>query len=220
MEPLLESDVGNDERCSRQEVALRQNEVQQVRGTLINSIAGDVRYVFGKSSSWRLQEFSPAGTSAVTLMAMRKEPFQEGQEMNKDALVFKGAPLHGGKSPKLKRSPVRGVTKVSVTETVQDWPFSFNSDFFEYPRSLLGCDVTSLVRSMVVTVCCGYWMFRLCSWCLAVTSIRSLSRTTLSCACIPLVSRVCCGNACLLSTGKSVSRCGFVRRSQCRSLPA
>ena len=28
MEPLLESDVGDDERCSRQEVALRRNEVQ------------------------------------------------------------------------------------------------------------------------------------------------------------------------------------------------
>ena len=131
MEPPLESDVGNDERCSRQEVALRRNEVQQVRGTLINRIAGTCGMYLGNlrvglrlpicSSSWRLEEFSLAGTSAVTLMAMRTELFQKGQEMHKDALVFKRTPLHGGKSPKLKRSPVRGVKKVSVKgERVQD----------------------------------------------------------------------------------------------------
>ena len=63
-------------------------------------------------------------------------------------------------------------------------------------------------------------VLQLCSLYLPVISIRSLSRTALSCACTPLVSRVCCGNACPLSTGRSqrsVSRCGFVRRSQCRS---
>ena len=61
------------------------------------------------------------GTSAITLMAMRREPLQKGQEMHKDALVFKRAPPHGGKSPTLKRSPVRGVKKVSVKgERVQN----------------------------------------------------------------------------------------------------
>ena len=70
-------------------------------------------------------------TSTIALMAMRTEPLQKGQEMHNDASVFKRAPPHGGKSPKLKRSPVRGVKKVSVKgERVQDWPFSFNFDFF------------------------------------------------------------------------------------------
>ena len=69
---------------------------------------------------------------------------------------------------------------------------------------------------MVVAVCCGYWMLRLCSLCLAGTSIRSLSRTTLSCACIPLVSRVCRGNAHPLSTGGV----GSSGESQCGSLPS
>ena len=77
--------------------------------------------------------------------------------------------------------------------------------------------------SLLVRIC-----FSSCFGCahsyLAATSTRSLSRTTLSCACMPLVSRVCCGDACPLSTGRSqrsqrsVSWCGFVRRSQCRSL--
>ena len=82
MEPLLESDVGNDERCSRKEVALRRNEAQQALGTLINgttrhaaqhSARGNTTRVCSRARSCK--EEAHAGSSASLVPVIPRRSF-------------------------------------------------------------------------------------------------------------------------------------------------
>ena len=128
MEPLLESDVGNGERCSRQEVALRRHEVQQARSTLINDIAGTC---VGRSvrRAALADVFKVADTSRVLACGHlcnnahgdEKRAFTKGQRHAQGCISLQKGTSAWEEEPTLKRSPVRGVTKVSVKgEIVQD----------------------------------------------------------------------------------------------------
>ena len=155
----------------------------------------------GRAGKWRPD---------VLHMGPRRGPRKRAKSAQKilHAVLRRGSEEHS--VPKEKRA----TTKRPIWEKrvlVVGAPF--------YGRSFWVVGAPGLPSSLLVWVLPGSrscFLFSLYFHCIGAEKSFRCPQLFVSCACIPLVSRVCCGNACLLSTGKSVSRCGFVRRPQCR----